>query len=182
MVTSRASKNLRAQTVCKKEKLGLYLRHFAFFPKGKISSGFKELGKRCWRHCACLWLHLWNVMILAFFCVCVCVCEFSICKWGKVLYLLSCVLKTQHWFLCARCQHALILHQSVGMKACPYHRGVARITLLLHREIWYRSDKDTVNIYTDRASSWKWYIIGLTSLQGSSWKCHKYITFTLIFN
>jgi len=31
MVNSRASKNLREQTVCKEEKLGLYLRRFAFF-------------------------------------------------------------------------------------------------------------------------------------------------------
>lgn len=74
---------------------------------------------------------------------------------------------TAVWFLCARCQCALIL-QAVGIKASLYQRGVTRITPLMRVETWYCSDKDPVNIYTDRASSWKFYIISLTSLQGSS--------------
>lgn len=56
---------------------------------------------------------------------------------------------TAVWFLCARCQCAMIL-QAVGIKASLYQRGVTRITPLTRVEIWYCSDKDPVNIYTDR--------------------------------
>lgn len=76
--------------------------------------------------------------------------EYSICKWEKVFYLLTCYSEsTAVQVLCARCQCVLIL-QAIGIKASLYQRGVIRITLLMYVEIWYCSDKDPVNIYTDR--------------------------------
>ena len=55
------------------------------------------------------------------------------------------------WFLRARCQCAPIL-QAAGTKASLYQGGGTRITPLMCVEVWCCSDKDSVNIYTDRQS------------------------------
>jgi len=48
MVTSRASKNLQAQTVCKKGKAWALPEVLCIFPKGKMNLGFRELEERRW--------------------------------------------------------------------------------------------------------------------------------------
>lgn len=143
MVTSRASKNLQAQTVCKKRKSLDSTCGALHFSKGKNELwGLKSLGRDTGAQC---------FLITFVNCDDSCIfCEYSICKWEKMFYLLTCILKAQQLgFLCARCQCALIL-QAVGIKASLYQRAVTRVTPLMHVEIWYCSDKDPVNIYTDK--------------------------------